>query len=51
MRNEEECRLVAVNKAIPYGLENEVAQAFDHYVSQGDDPEEALFCALYDWDL
>lgn len=36
--------------ASQYGLERECLENFDEYTENGAEPENAAFCALYDWD-
>lgn len=34
-----------------FGVEVEVREAYDHYITEGDTEEEAAFSACYDWDI
>jgi hypothetical protein len=37
--------------AAKYGLQDEALSEFDRAIARGDEPDEACWCALYEWDL
>ena len=41
----------ALRYAEPYGLGGEVGEAYEKYVSEGQDPVDSALDALLDWDL
>jgi hypothetical protein len=52
MTDEEVEELVYMrNKASEYGLEYEVEMVFNNCIKAGDSVHEAVYCALYEWDL
>jgi hypothetical protein len=44
-------REAALAQGARYGLESDVAEAFDKYIAAGDSETAAAWAACYDWDV